>query len=123
MEIRHSQKSGWSLMNDSGIFFRVVKGLWYTLTRQQVFPMEIFRGKRVALVGAAATAVTENARGYIDGFDLVVRINKAPYVLSASSAPETLGHRMDILFHSFYENELTGGGRLDFNLSAAAKRM
>ena len=78
-------------------------------------PAKIFAGKRVAIVGPAQSLFKEANGSYIDQFDYVIRINKAPYSLTDERAPHQ-GTRTDILFHSFYENNETGGGPLDFAL-------
>lgn len=76
---------------------------------------KVFRNKRVAIVGPANSVLKESNGQYIDGFDYVVRINKAPYALTQERAHH-LGSRTDVLFHSFYENNETGGGPLNFDL-------
>ena len=67
--------------------------------------IDIFRGKRVAIVGSGPTAL-ENASGYIDSFDLVVRINNYKTKgISTRGRPYDyrphLGERCDYHF-SFY---------------------
>lgn len=79
------------------------------------YPFKVFEGKRVAIIGAADTAFKEPNGDYIESFDLVVRVNKA----IQSWKPEYeayLGRRTDVLFHSFFENDYSGGGPVDFDL-------
>lgn len=60
-----------------------------------------FKDKRVAIVGGADSVLKEKLGGYIDGFDVVVRINKGVEIIAAQS--EYVGERTDVLFHSFLE--------------------
>lgn len=79
------------------------------------YPQKVFSGKRVAVIGAANTPFEEGNGTYIDDFDLVVRVNKAVHVMKSEDAP-FLGKKTDVLFHSFYENEYSGGGPIDREL-------
>lgn len=76
----------------------------------------IFNNKRIAIVGPASSAL-ENENGFlIDGFDYVVRINKALITWNTENE-KFLGTRTDILFHNFHENfDRGGGGTIDFEL-------
>lgn len=76
----------------------------------------LLKGKRVAIIGAASSAFHTGKGEYIDGFDIVIRINKAPMLLQDGKWKDDIGSRTDILFHSFYENMESGGGPLDFKL-------
>ncbi len=78
-------------------------------------PQNAFKGKRVAVIGAADSAFEEKNGDYIDAFDVIVRVNKAPHSWSPEKA-KFIGSRTDILFHSFYENNESGGGPIDFDL-------
>lgn len=78
-------------------------------------PEDVFKGKRVAVIGAADSAFEKENGEYIDSFDIIVRLNKAPHSWSAEKA-KYIGSRTDILFHSFYENTESGGGPIDFQL-------
>ena len=60
-----------------------------------------FKNKRVAIVGGADSVLIEKLGGYIDGFDVVVRINKGVEIIATQS--EYVGEKTDVLFHSFYE--------------------
>lgn len=93
-----------------------IKGLVYLLTSTRLFkPEDIFKNKRVAVIGAADSAFEQENGDYIDGFDLIVRVNKAPHSWHPEKA-KYIGSRTDILFHSFYENTDSGGGPIDFKL-------
>lgn len=79
------------------------------------YPERVFRGKRIAVIGAADSAFSKDLGDYIDSFDVVIRINKA--LVSWNVGNERfIGTRTDILFHSFFENLQSGGGALDFGL-------
>jgi hypothetical protein len=91
-------------------------GLWLTFRNRKVFDLEILKGKRIVIVGAASSALNTGKGGYIDDFDLVVRINKATALVDSGKFKADIGTRTDILFHSFFENDFSGGGPLDFTL-------
>lgn len=76
----------------------------------------LLKGKRVAIVGAASSAFHTGKGEYLDGFDIVIRINKAPLLLKEGNWKNDIGSRTDILFHSFFENMESGGGPLDLEL-------
>jgi len=76
---------------------------------------DVFKGKRVAVIGAADSAFEKENGDYIDSFDVIVRVNKAPHSWSPEKA-KFIGSRTDVLFHSFYENTDSGGGPIDFQL-------
>ncbi len=78
-------------------------------------PESVFRGKRVAVIGAADSAFKKENGEYINSFDIIVRVNKAPHSWSPEKA-KFIGSRTDVLFHSFYENSESGGGPIDFEL-------
>lgn len=76
---------------------------------------KVFRNKRVAIIGAADSAFDKENGSFIDDFDIIVRVNKAPHSWTLEKA-KFIGSRTDVLFHSFYENMRSGGGPIDFNL-------
>lgn len=78
-------------------------------------PLSVFKNKRVAIIGAADSAFEIKNGEYIDDFDIVIRINKA-IVNWNEKNEEYLGTKTDVLFHNFYENNHSGGGKLDFSL-------
>ena len=88
----------------------------FLLYRKTLNYNELVKGKRVALVGAASSAYNTGLGTYIESFDHVVRINKAPHLLKTGKWDADLGRKSTILFHSFYENEQSGGGSLDLSL-------
>ena len=93
-----------------------LRGLALLGTSTKIFrPQNVFKNKRVAVIGAADSAFENEMGSYIDDFDLVVRVNKAPHSLSREKF-KFLGSRTDVLFHSFYENKESGGGPIDFEL-------
>ena len=77
---------------------------------------KLLKGKRVAIVGAADSAFNTGKGSYIDSFDIVIRINKAPLLLKTGQWRNDIGAKTNILFHSFFENEKSGGGPLDMDL-------
>jgi len=88
----------------------------FALYGRRIHLASVLRGKRVAIVGAANSAYHTGKGAWIDGFDYVIRINRAPYVLQLGEWNKDIGTKTDILFHSFYENDRSGGGPLDFSL-------
>lgn len=94
----------------------VFKGFYLMLVCVKLFPTAMLKGMRIAIVGPAASSFRESHGDYIDSFDLVARINKAPLLLIEGSLKNSVGTKADILFHSFFENDFSGGGELDFEL-------
>jgi hypothetical protein len=78
-------------------------------------PRKEFLNKRIAVLGAADTLYDDKNGDYIDQFDIVVRINKAAITWRPENA-EYVGEKMTFLYHSFYENEFSGGGVMDWDL-------
>ncbi|WP_422356276.1 glycosyltransferase family 29 protein [Roseivirga pacifica] len=72
-------------------------------------PERIFKGKRVAIIGAADSAFDTENGAYIDGFDYVVRVNKSLITWNKENE-KYLGTKCDVLIHNFHENMDTGGG-------------
>jgi hypothetical protein len=96
---------------------KFVKGLFlYSRFVGSIDFNSLVRGKRIAIVGAASSAFNTNKGEFIDGFDIVIRINKAPHLLKDGKFKSDIGMKADVLFHSFYENETSGGGKLDIKL-------
>jgi hypothetical protein len=96
--------------------FKALLGLFIMPFCIRIFnPDKIFKGKRIAIIGAASSAYEKELGKYIDSFDLVIRINKA--LTTWKNENEVfVGRKTNILFHSFYENNQSGGGPLDFRL-------
>jgi hypothetical protein len=97
--------------------FKFIYGLilYLCYTRKLDFN-SVIKNKRVAIIGAANSAYNTGKGGFIDGFDIVIRINKAPHLLKEEKWSVDIGRKADVLFHSFYENNLSGGGPLDISL-------
>jgi hypothetical protein len=95
---------------------RSITGLWLMTRHVKVFNKSLLTGKRIAIVGPATSTKNTGSGQYIDEFDYVVRINKAPLLILNGKGKEDIGTRTDILFHSFFENDFSGGGPLDFDL-------
>lgn len=76
-------------------------------------PKKEFKNKRIAIIGAADSAFAEKKGALIDGYDIVIRINKAPQSWDPEKAAY-IGSKFTYLFHSFYENNFSGGGAIDW---------
>jgi hypothetical protein len=96
--------------------YRALYGLILTMQYTRRFDSSILKNKRIAIVGPASSAYNTNRGAFIDAFDFVVRINKAPLLLKDGKSKHDIGAKTDILFHSFFENDFSGGGPLDFTL-------
>lgn len=97
-------------------YLKALYGLVLMLLRLRTLQYDLLKGKRVAIVGPAPSATGTGLGDYIDKFDVVIRLNKAPYQLIKGMYKEDIGTKFDILMHSYLENELSGGGKLDFSL-------
>jgi hypothetical protein len=73
-----------------------------------------FHGKRIAIVGGADSAFKEELGDFIDGFDVVVRINKGVEVIEKHY--NHIGMRTDILFHCLFEELEQGGSPITLDL-------
>ncbi len=62
----------------------------------------IFDGKRVAIIGAADSALNTNLGSYIDDFDLIIRVNRGPLLADDPELQKHIGTRTDVLFS--YDN-------------------
>ncbi|WP_159039974.1 glycosyltransferase family 29 protein [Christiangramia fulva] len=78
-------------------------------------PVAEFSQKKIAVIGAADTALIKSNREIIEASDIVIRVNKAPHAWEPS-LDKYMGKRIDILYHSFFENEQSGGGEIDLDL-------
>lgn len=97
-------------------FLKNLYALFLMISSLKFFnPETEFKGKRVAIIGAADSAFEEKNGDYIDSFDVVVRINKAPHYWSEKKAGY-IGKKFTYLFHSYYENQYSGGGPVDWDL-------
>lgn len=90
--------------------------LLFFMFRRTINIEKLLLDKRVAIIGAADSAFHTGKGEYIDGFDVVIRVNKAPLLLEHGEWKKDIGTKTDILFHSFYENEKSGGGQLNITL-------
>lgn len=95
---------------------KAIRGLALTLKYIKVLDADQFKGKRIAIVGPASSAYEEQNGAFIDDFDVVIRINKAPAVVREGKYDSFIGRKTDMLFHSFFENEESGGGPLNLAL-------
>jgi hypothetical protein len=93
-----------------------VIGLGLTFRYTKTFDVGYFKGKRLAIIGAAGSALNTGNGEYIDQFDCVIRINKATLLLKDGMGLADTGKKTDVLFHSFFENLYSGGGPLDMEL-------
>lgn len=72
-----------------------------------------FENKRIAIVGAADSVFNEKNGKAIDGYDIVIRVNRAPHSWKEKDK-EYLGSKFNILYHSYFENNYSGGGPIDW---------
>jgi len=97
--------------------FRFLYGFFLVIVWRRTLNFNaLVKGKRIAIVGAANSAYHTSRGPFIDGFDFVIRVNKGPYVVKDGKWTSDIGSRTDILFHSFFENEESGGGALNLIL-------
>ncbi len=78
-------------------------------------PTIIFYNKKVAVIGPADSAYIDEKEDFINGFDYVIRINKALYSWETKEA-KYIGRKTDIWYHSFFENLNSGGGPISTDL-------
>jgi hypothetical protein len=97
------------------LYKNIRAGLLLTKSLGFIDPEKEYNGKRVAIVGAAETAFQQKMGEFIDGHDIVIRVNKAPYAWNSTKA-EFIGSKFTHLYHSFYENNYSGGGPIDWAL-------
>jgi len=97
--------------------FKFIYGFFlFLLFSRKLNLKEILKDKRVAVVGAADSAYNTGLGSYLDEFDLIIRMNKAPITIKDGEFKKDIGSKTDILFHNFFENDTFGGGVLNFNL-------
>ncbi len=97
--------------------YRFVAGLFvFIICHRKLNFNSLVKGKRIAIVGAANSAYQTGKGSFIDGFDFVIRVNKAPYVVQSGKWKDDIGSKTDLLFHSFFENQESGGGPLNLEL-------
>ncbi|WP_324719190.1 glycosyltransferase family 29 protein [Salinimicrobium sp. HB62] len=93
-----------------------LRGILMMVQNTRIFePRKHFKNKRIAIIGAADSAFEEANGDYINSFDYIVRVNKAPHSLTPEKR-RFVGSRTDILFHSFFELTEGGGGVIDWQL-------
>jgi len=78
-------------------------------------PEKEFYKQRVAIIGAADSILDNKNGKLIDEYDIVIRINKAPHNWSIDKS-DYLGTKFTFLYHSFFENDFSGGGTIDWDL-------
>lgn len=95
---------------------KTLKGLKFFFQRTKKFrPKDHFKDKRIVVIGAADSAFEKENGDYINNFDYIIRVNKAPHSLSPDKN-KYIGNRTDVLFHSFFELTEGGGGVIDWDL-------
>lgn len=80
----------------------------------QYFDNNIYKDKRIIVVGPASSSMNYMLGSEIDKFDCIIRINKS--TLNLHGKEKNLGSRTDVLYHCCDENRVTGGGPLDKNI-------
>ncbi|MCF7825769.1 MAG: glycosyltransferase family 29 protein [Candidatus Marinimicrobia bacterium] len=92
------------------------KNLWYKLRlliagiQEQPFDDNLLKDKRVIILGPAESSLKYMSGPEIDEFDVVVRMNNAPFSLKGKE--KFLGSRTDLLFHCCFEDPIGGGGKI-----------
>lgn len=71
---------------------------------------DLFRGKRVIIVGPAQTVYDDLQGTDVDGFDVVVRMNSGITLAERNRA--VLGARTDVLFHNLNEDGARSAGAI-----------
>lgn len=79
----------------------------YTKSTLVDFDEGWFKNKRVAIIGGADSVLKEKLGAFIDGFDVVVRVNKGVEVIDEQH--EFVGSKTDVLFHCLFEDQSKGG--------------
>ncbi len=96
---------------------KLIKGiyaLFLMIISLKIFnPKKEFKNKSIAVIGAADSVFDLKNGTLIDSYDIVIRINKAAQTWDKDKA-EYLGSKFTFLFHSFYENNYSGGGPIDW---------
>lgn len=87
--------------------------------RIHFFDETTYKNKKIIIIGPADTSLNYLPGADIDGFDIIIRINKSPLNLRGSE--HLLGSRTDVLYHCFYENPVGGGGNIDLDLLTKQK--
>ncbi len=95
-------------------YLKVKYKLQSNKSKIEIFDENIFRNKRIIIIGPAETSLTYLSGDEIDRFDYIVRVNKSP--LSLEGKEKQIGSRTDILYHCFSEDPIDGGGKIDFEL-------
>lgn len=70
----------------------------------------IFRGKRVIIIGPAETVLEDIGETVVDDYDVVIRLNNG--IALSKTSPETLGRRTDILLHNLRETGDRSAGEI-----------
>jgi hypothetical protein len=96
--------------------YNFIYGLLLTWLYLRKLPVSYFENKRVVIVGPASSAFKTGKGAVIDSFDIIVRVNKSAGVVDTNKFKEDIGTRTDVLFHSFFENQESGGGPLDLTM-------
>jgi hypothetical protein len=78
--------------------------------RMPVLNRNLFRGKRVVVLGPAQTVFDDLQGLDVESFDFIVRLNNG--IALALEHPEKLGSRTDILFHNLNEDGARNAGAI-----------
>lgn len=78
--------------------------------RMQVLDRNLFRDKRVVILGPAQTLFDDMQGLDVKSFDFIVRLNNG--IALALEHPEKLGSRTDILFHNLNEDGARNAGAI-----------
>lgn len=96
-------------------YYKAALGLIFFFRNVKIFnPNKVLKSKRVAIIGAADSALKHEAGEFIDSFDFVIRLNKALITYSPENT-KYIGSKTDLLLHNFHENLDSGGaGPIDW---------
>lgn len=97
--------------------FENLYGFYLYLNKAKRFDFQRkFKGKRIAVIGAANSTFEKELGKFIDDFDIVIRINKA-LITYKDNQEKFIGRKTDFLIHNFHENlDDGGGGPLDWKV-------
>lgn len=114
------------LNNQKNIFFSVIFSFYLLIVKgirliivtynrkfsKKNFSLEIFKNKRIAIIGPADSVFDEENGHYIDQFDVVVRINNSINNSNFKLNNKYIGSKTTVLFHGLDESPIMGCGKV-----------
>lgn len=92
-------------------YFKEIRLYFIKKITLKKFDLNDFKNKRIAIIGPANSAIENELGSYIDGFDIVVRINKSIDVVDKYA--KFIGNKTTVLFHGLDETPKTGCGSIE----------